>query len=209
MKRFGLILLCALLILSMTACGNKQADEGTTTTTTTEENKNPVYSLDPVINRFFVEFIDRYEGKSLDTRSIRRAPGNANTKPEDLTKEYEAVINGHDVILRNATYETVNDKGDVLTMYQLRIIIEGGGTEKSRDTLMNTFSLIASIADPDCSQKAIETAVEKMEKMTNTGSIDVSTFLKVEHYTPIVEEVGVPCKIEMIALNYVPKTDKE
>ena len=31
MKRFGLILLCALLILSMTACGNKQADEGTTT----------------------------------------------------------------------------------------------------------------------------------------------------------------------------------
>ena len=206
MKRFGLIVLCALLILSMTACGKKQADEGTTTTTTTEENKKPVYALDPVINRFFVEFIDRYEGKSLDTRSIRRAPGNANTKPEDLTKEYEAVINGHDVILRNATYETVNDKGDVLTMYQLRIIIQGGATEKSLETLMSTFRLIAPIADPDCSVKSIDAAIDAMTAMTSTGECSVSDYLKVERYTPIIKEYGVPAKIELVALNYVPLT---
>lgn len=204
MKRFGLIVLCALLILSMTACGKKQADEGTTTTTTTEENKKPVYALDPVINRFFVEFIDQYEGKSLDTRSIRRGAGTANTKPEDLTKEYEAVINGHNVILRNATYKTENDKGDVLTMYQLRIIIQGGTTEKSLETLMSTFRLIAPIADPDCSAKSIDAAVDAMTAMTSSGERRVSDYLKVERYTPIVKEHSVPAKIELIALNYVP-----
>ena len=206
MKRFGLILLCALLILSMTACGNKQADEGTTTTTTTEENKNPVYALDPVINRFFVEFVNRYGNKSLDTQSIRRAPGNANTKPEDLTKEYLAVINGSNVTLRNATYTIQNDKGETLTMYQLRIIIEGGTTTKARDTMFNTFSLVAPIADPDCSTKSIDTAVDAMTAMTSTGEYRVSSYLKVERYTPIIKEYSVPAKIELVALNYVPLT---
>ena len=207
MKRFLLILLCLLMVVGMVACGKQETNKPAVKE---EEEQGPViYARDDVINRFFTDFVETYHGLHLDPQSIRRAPGNANTKPEDLTKEYLATINGQNITLRNATYEVENDKGVLLTMYQLRIIIEGDTTEKSRDTLMNTFSLIASIADPDCSQKAIETAVEKMEEMTHTGSIDISTFLKVENYTPIVEEFGVPCKIEMIALNYVPKTDKE
>ena len=78
MKRFWIIALCALLTLGMTACGNKQTDNGTTKTTAAdEENKNPIYALDPVINRFFVEFVNKYEGKSMDTQSIRRGTGTA------------------------------------------------------------------------------------------------------------------------------------
>lgn len=207
MKRFLLILLCLLMVVGMVACGKQETNKPAVDE---EEEQGPlIYARDDVINRFFTDFIDTYHGLHLDPQSIRRAPGNANTKPEDLTKEYLAVVNGLNITLRNATYEVENDKGVLLTMYQLRIIIEGGGTVKSRDTLMNTFSLFAPIADPDCSQREIETAVDKMEKMTGPGSLPVSTFLKVENYTPIVEEVGVPCKIEMIALNYVPKTDKE
>ena len=204
MKRFLLILLCLLMMVGMVACGEKETDKPATE----DEEKGPlVYAVDDVINRFFADFIETYNGQYLDTRSIRRAPGTDSTKPADLTKEYLATFNGLNVTLRNATYETENDKGEKLTLYQLRIIIEGGTTKKSRDTLMNTFSLMASVADPDCTLKEIETAVDKMEKMTSTGSYRVSTYLQVERYTPIVEEVGVPCKIEMIALNYVPKSE--
>lgn len=205
MKRFLLILLCLLMMVGMVACGEKEDDKPAVED---EETGSPVYAADAVINRFFVDFIETYNGLHLDTRSIRRAPGNADTKPEDLTKEYLVSINGLNVTLRNATYEMENDKGEKLTLYQLRIIIEGGTTQKSRDTLMDTFSLMAPIADPDCSVKEIETAVEKMEKMTSTGTLRVCTFLQVERYTPIVEDVGVPCKIEMVAQNYVPKEDE-
>ena len=204
MKRFLLILLCLLMMVGMVACGEKETDKPATE----DEEKGPlVYAVDDVINRFFADFIETYNGQYLDTRSIRRAPGTDSTKPADLTKEYLATFNGLNVTLRNATYETENDKGEKLTMHQLRIIIEGGSTKKSRDILMNTFSLMAPVADPDCTLKEIETAVDKMEKMTSTGSYRVSTYLQVERYTPIVEEVGVPCKIEMIALNYVPKSE--
>lgn len=205
MKRFLLVLLCLLMVIGMVACGEKEDNKPTADE---EEKGATVYAADDVINRFFTDFIETYNNLHLDLRSIRRGPGNANTKPEDLTKEYLANINGLNVTLRNATYEMENDKGEKLTMYQLRIIIEGGTTQKSRDTLMDTFGLIAPIADPDCSVKEIETAVEKMEKMTSTGALRVCSFLQVEHYTPIVEDVGVPCKIEMIAQNYVPKADK-
>lgn len=204
MKRFLLILLCLLMMVGMVACGEKETDKPAKEE---EDQGSVIYALDDVINRFFADFTDKYSGLYMDTQSIRRAPGSANAKPEDLTKEYLAVINGCNVTLRNATYETENDKGEKLTMHQLRIIIEGGSTKKSRDILMNTFSLMAPVADPDCTLKEIETAVDKMEKMTSTGSYRVSTYLQVERYTPIVEEVGVPCKIEMIALNYVPKAE--
>lgn len=206
MKRFLLILLCLLMVVGMVACGEKENDKPSIQE---EEEKGPVvYALDDVINRFFADFIETYNGQYLDTRSIRRGPGTEGTKPEDLTKEYLATFNGLNVTLRNATYKVENDKGEMLTMYQLRIIIEGGTTKKSRDTLMNTFSLIADVADPDATLTEIETAVDAMEKMTSTGEHRVSTYLQVERYTPIVEEFGVPCKIEMVAYNYVPEAEE-
>ena len=206
MKRFLLILLCLLMVVGMTACGEKESGKPATNE---EDEKGPVvWAADDVINRFLVDFLEEYNGQYLDTRSIRRSPGTADTKPEDLSKEYLATFDGLNVTLRNATYKTENDKGDELTMYQLRIIIEGGTTAKSRDTLMSVFSLMAAVADEYVTATEIENAVEAMEKMTSTGEHRVSTYLKVERYTPIVEEVGVPCKIEMVAYNYVPEAEE-
>ena len=205
MKRFLLILLCLLMAVGMAACGDKENDKPATND---EEEQGPVvWAADDVINRFLTDFLEEYNGQYLDTRSIRRSPGTADTKVEDLTKEYLATFDGLNVTLRNATYETENDKGEKLTMYQLRIIIEGGATVKSRDAMLNTFSLMAAVADEDASATEIENAVEAMEKMTSTGEYRVSTYLKVERYTPIVEEVGVPCKIEMVVYNYVPEAE--
>ena len=205
MKRFLLILLCLLMVVGMAACGDK---EGTKPIVDDEEEQGPVvWAADDVINRFFTDFLEEYNSQYLDTRSIRRSPGTEGTKPEDLTKEYLATFNGLNVTLRNATYETENDKGEMLTMYQLRITIEGGTTTKSRDALMNTFALMAAVADEYATATEIENAVEAMEKMTETGEYRVSTYLKVERYTPIVEAVGVPCKLEMVVYNYVPETE--
>ena len=205
MKRFLLILLCLLMVVGMAACGDKENDKPATND---EEEQGPVvWAADDVINRFLTDFLEEYNGQYLDTRSIRRSPGTADTKVEDLTKEYLATFDGLNVTLRNATYETENDKGEKLTMYQLRIIIEGGATVKSRDAMLNTFSLMAAVADEYATATEIENAVEAMEKMTSTGEYRVSTYLKVERYTPIVEEVGVPCKIEMVVYNYVPEAE--
>ena len=205
MKRFLLILLCLLMVVGMAACGDK---EGAKPIVDDEEEQGPVvWAADDVINRFFTDFLEEYNSQYLDTRSIRRSPGTEGTKPEDLTKEYLATFNGLNVTLRNATYETKNDKGEMLTMYQLRITIEGGTTTKSRDALMNTFALMAAVADEYATATEIENAVEAMEKMTETGERRVSTYLKVERYTPIVEAVGVPCKLEMVVYNYVPEAE--
>ena len=202
MKRFLLILLCLLLMVGMTACGEEE--QKPVTDDESEEQGPVVYALDDVINRFFVEFLEEYEGLYLDTRSIRRAPGTSSTKTEDLTKEYLATINGCSITLRNATVEKENDLGNMITLHQLRIIIEGGTTTQDRDVMMNTFLMMAPVADPSCSDAVAERAAETMKSMTQNGSLTVSDYLKVEMYTPIVEEYGVPCKIEMIALNYVP-----
>ena len=201
MKRFLLILLCLLLVVGMTACGE---EEQKPVNDEPEEQGPAAYAVDAVINRFFVEFIEEYEGLYLDIQSIRRAPGTSDTKTEDLTKEYLATINGCSVTLRNATVEKENDLGNTITLHQLRIVIEGGTTTQSRDVMMNAFLMMAPVADPSCSDAVAERAADTMRSMTQTGSLQVSDYLKVEMYTPVVEEYGVPCKIEMIALNYVP-----
>ena len=205
MKRFLLILLCLLMVVGMAACGKTN---NTKPAVDEDEDNGPVvYAADEVINRYFVDFIETYNGQYLDLRSIRRAPGTTNAKPEDLTKEYLATINGLNVTLRNATYEMENDQGEMLTMYQLRIIIEGGTTAKSLDTMLSVFSLMAQVADSECSAATADKAADAIKEMKETGEYRVSTYLKVERYTPIVAEYGVPCKLEMVAYNYAPEAE--
>lgn len=206
MKRCLLILLCLLMVLSSVACGEKE--DSSTQPPASDEQVDRVYAVDKVINRFFAEFVKKYDNQWLDPRSIRRAPGTADTKPEDLTKTYLATINGIAVTLSNTTYTMENDKGDILTIYQLRGVLEGGKTEKSRDEMMKVFRLIAPIADPDCTTKEIDKAVTTMEGMTGTGEVPVSLYLQVSRFTPIVEKYGVPTKIEFVAQNYVPLDEK-
>lgn len=203
MKRTLIVLLCAALLLSTAACKKKQTEEQTPATTNSQVAK-PVYAIDPIINRFFTEYINKYGKETLDPQSIRRGPGTASTKPEDLTKEYIATINGLTVTVRNASYKV---EGTDETAYLLRVVIEGGTTIKSRDYMMEIFAQIARTVDPGCTTEMTDTAIEEMEKMTETGDYRVSSYVKVERYTPINEAVGVPTKIEMLAMNYTPPAE--
>ena len=61
MKRLLLILLCLLMVLGMTACGDKDTGKGNTTTTTQEEDiYYATYAHDLTIDRFFVEYLEKY-----------------------------------------------------------------------------------------------------------------------------------------------------
>lgn len=205
MKRALILLLCVAMLLSTTACKKKKAEDPAPVTTTTEAF-TPTYAIDPTINRFFTEYIAKYGKDVLDPQSIRRGPGSPSTKPEDLTKEYIATINGLTVTVRNASYK-INAEGEMA--YLLRIIIEGGNTVKSRDYMMQIFAQIAQTVDPGCTAAMTDKAIADMEKMTTTGDYRVSSYVKVERYTPINEEYDIPTKIEMLAMNYAPPADKK
>ena len=186
MKRVLLLILCVAMLLSVTACKKKDSvGSYVPTTTTTGEATDPSYALDPVINRFFVEFIDKYGKENLNVQSIRRAPGSASTKPEDLTKEYLANIDGLDVSVRNA----------------------------SRTKMLRIFSLIARVVDPGCTAAMADKAVAEIEKRTETISADeffkVSDYVNVIHYSPLVESVGVSTRIDIQVMNYLPPADKK
>ena len=209
MKRVLALLLCLVMLLSITACKKKDGVGSyvPTTTTAAEEKVDPTYALDPIVNRFFVEFLDKYGTDVMNVQSIRRAPGTESTPTEDLTKTYLCEINGLNVTVRNASYTATPEGQEPYDVYLLRIAIEGGLTESSRDKMMQVFSLIARSVDTGCSDKLANDAIETMEAMTEGGEVRVSSFVKVERYTPIVKEYGVPTKIEMLAVNYIPPVD--
>ena len=207
MKRILALLLCLVMLLSITACKKKDGvGSYVPTTTTTGEKTDPAYALDPVINRFFVEFLGKYGTDVMNVQSIRRAPGTESTPAEDLIKEYLCNINGLNVTVRNASYTATPEGQEPYDVYLLRISIEGGHTVESRDRMMQVFSLIARSVDTGCSEKLANEAIATMEAMTEGGEVRVSSFVKVERYTPIVKEYGVPTKIELVVMNYVPLT---
>lgn len=207
MKRALCLLLCVAMLLSVAACKKKKAEDPAPVTTT--ESFTPTYAIDPTINRFFTEYIAKYGKDAINPQSIRRSPGSPSTKPEDLTKEYIATINGLTVTVRNASYTAKPEGEDPYEVYLLRVIIEGGTTVKSRDTMMQIFSRIARTVDPGCTAEMTDQAIEDMEKMTSSGEYRVSSYVKVERYTPIVEEYKIPAKIEMLAMNYAPPAEKK
>ena len=211
MKRVLALLLCAVLLTGVTACKKNKKQDTTTPTTTTTEKQDPTYALDPMINRFFTEFIEKYGDDSLDVQSIRRGPGTESTKPEDLIKEYIATIDGLTVTVRNASYKVETEGQDPQTVYLLRVAIEGGTTEASRDKMLNIFSLVARATDPGCTITMTNIAVEDMKKRTETISTNdyykVSNYVNVLHYTPFNPQYGVPARIEMQTMNYVPLED--
>ena len=196
MKRLLTILLCLLLALGAVACGQEEeVDTSSPTTADTEQEDDTVYALDPLIDRFFAELTAAYP-KTMDPYSIHRGV--------DI-KEYLAVVSECDVTVRNVSYDVTPDDGsDPYTVEQLRIIIEGGTTEKEQDKMMNAFAQIAKTIDTGCSDTLIASAVAHMEEQTGTLSdYRFTNFFKVERYIPIVEEHGVPCRIDLLTINYL------
>ena len=211
MKRVLALLLCVVLLTGVTACKKNKKQDTTTPTTTTTQQQKPTYALDPMINRFFTEFIAKYGTESLDVQSIRRGPGTESTKPEDLIKEYIATIDGLTVTVRNASYKIEAEGQDPQTVYLLRVAIEGGTTEAARDRMLNIFSLVARATDPGCTTAMADAAIEDMKKRTETISANdyykVSSYVNVLHYTPLNKQYPAPSRIEIQVMNYVPLED--
>ena len=167
MKRILLLVLCVAMLLSVTAC--KKNDGGGSyvpTTTATGEATEPSYALDPAPHRPIRRSRPKHGKANLNVQSIRRAPGSASTKPEDLTKEYLANFDGLDVSVRNASRKTEDGQD----LYLLRISIEGGTTVASRTKMLRIFSLIARVVDPGCTADMADKAVAEIEKRTETIS---------------------------------------
>lgn len=192
MKRFLLILLCLLMLLSATACGGDDVGGNTTTTTAEPVDVVGYYAHDPVIDRFFVDYLAKYSG-SLDPTTIRRGTD---------TGEYLAVIGQCNVTVRNASTQV---EGEDTTMYILRVIIEGGTTVEARDRMMSVFSRVSQVLDNSCSADTINSTIAYLEEQTETvQQYRYCNGVKVEQYVPLVESVGVACRIELMAHNYIP-----
>ena len=199
MKRLLTILLCLLMVIGLVACGNTEENTNTTPTVEEEEQGEVTYAVDPLINRFFNELIAAYP-KAMDPFSIRRG---------DDTTEYMAVIGECNVTVRNVSYDVTPDTGEKpYTVQQLRLHIEGGLTEQSRDKMMKAFSQIVKTIDTGCSSSLINSAIQHMETQTETlMDYRFTNFVKVERYIPIVKEVGVPCRIDLLTINYQVATN--
>jgi hypothetical protein len=69
---------------------------------------------------------------------------------------------------------------------------------------MKAFSQITRCIDPECLPSTANKAIDHLKKQTTTLSdYRFCYYVQVDHYTPINKEVGVPAKIELLALNYV------
>ena len=199
MKRLLTILLCLLMVIGLVACGDTEEHTNTTTTVEEEEQGEATYAVDPLINRFFNELIAAYP-KAMDPFSIRRG---------DDTTEYIAVIGECTVTVRNVSYDVTPETGEKpYTVQQLRLHIEGGLTEQSRDKMMKAFSQMVKTIDTGCSASLINSAIQHMETQTETlMDYRFTNFVKVERYIPIVKEVGVPCRIDLLTINYQVATN--
>lgn len=195
MKRLLLILLC-LLMLMCAACGAEDAgNRQTPTTTGTENTITAYYAHDPVIDRFFVDFLKKYPRSTLDPQTILRG--------KDIS-EYTAVIGQCNVTVRNVS-TSVELGNATSTMYLLRVSIEGGTTIADRDRMMSTFSKIVRAIDPGCTKEQADDAILYLEGQKETLSgYAFRSNIKIEQYIPIVEKYGVPCRIDLIAYNYAP-----
>lgn len=194
MKRVLLILLCLLMLLGMTACNQPEPAPSTETTTTEQNEIIAYYAHDPVIDRFFVDFIKKHTSYLNPTTILRGAD----------TSEYKAVIDQCNVVLRNVSTE-VSVGPTTMPMYLLRISIEGGSTEESRERMLGVFAMIARLTDSTCTKETTDAAVAHLSAQKSTvADYSVSSNVKVECYVPIVKQHGVPCRIELLIHNYAP-----
>ena len=179
-------MLCLLLALPATACKKAEDPPSPSYTpggpTEPTEQYEKAYSNDKLINRFFTEYVAMFGDQLYNTHR----------DPNDLNASI-TTINQCQVTVRNVS-ETKNG---------LHIIIEGGHTQKSLQTMMGVFSKITRSIDTGCTEKMINAAVAHLTAQTSTvQDYRPCNYVKVLHYSPINEEVGVPCRIELLAMNY-------
>lgn len=201
MKRVLALLLCAVMVCSMTACGKKDKKEETTSTTatttapvttTTTEPVPVVYAYNDIINRFFFNYMAVHNGLKIDTDTIRRHPN----KPDNTV--YLVQINECEVTVTDVSKK----KFPSGVGYALQVDIVGDVTAESVDRLMTAFVFVAMAADEGCSRQLAEHAVEQLEDLTSptTAELRVSQFVRVASYSPVVqnEYASQPCRISLL-----------
>ncbi|MBR2319725.1 MAG: hypothetical protein IKA50_02920 [Clostridia bacterium] len=191
MKRVLALLLCLVMAFSVTACGKKEAKKATPTTTaaaTTTKAKTKTYAHNEVINRFFVQFEERHNGKYLDTASIRRG--------RDVS-EYIATINECQVTIMDVSKKQYAS-GE---RYALQFEIVGGTSNKQVDRMLEAFAAVALAMDSDCTVDATDNATAMLKKMTKPFGTRtrISDRVYIAHYTPVVTDpVLQPCRISLL-----------
>lgn len=180
MKRVLALLLCVLLVFSMTACKKEKKEKtgekdpsitSTTATIATEptEEVTRVYALNEVINRFFVRFLEVSPANKMDVDTIKRGKTDIN--------EYTAVINDCAVTIKDVSKKQFASG----KRYALQITIMGGKSEVTVERMLDAFALISVAADPGLTKESAEAAAERLaeqKKITEPCAISERVFLQ-------------------------------
>lgn len=183
MKRFCLLLLCGLLLLSATACKNKNPQ------------KDPVLMEDSstvllVPNAAISQFITDYN-------AITKMELHDYIRLETIT-EYMGVSYECDVYMTDNTGNEENP--------QFRVTIMGGTTEEKREQMFAVFADVAAALDHYASKEQINNAITYLtEQSAPVSAYRFTGYLEVETYMPIVDTgTGVVgCRIDLVMNQYV------
>ena len=192
MKRVLALLLCLVLVIGMTACGEKEKKKTakpTTTATPTTTAQVKTYAHNEIINRFLVSFMELHKGKYIDTASLHRG--------KDLS-EYIVTINECQVTIMDVSKKNYSS-GE---RYALQFEIVGGTDDKAADRLLEAFAAVTLAMDRDCTTASTDNAVEMLKKLTKPMSsrTRISDRVYIAYYTPVVTDpVLQPCRISLFA----------
>lgn len=193
MKRVLALLLCLVLVIGMTACGEKEKKKTakpSTTATPTTTAQVKTYAHNEIINRFLVSFMELHKGKYVDTASLHRG--------KDLS-EYIVTVNGCEVTIMDVSAKEY-PSGE---RYALQFEIIGGTDAKAVDLLLEAFAAVTLAADRDCTTASTDNATEMLKKMTKplSSRTRISDRVYVAYYTPVVdnEYTTQPCRISLLA----------
>ena len=177
MKKLLIFLLCGALLFSLTAC------KKTTVVDNYEEEEYPeMYVADLAINQFILDF--RNHSKLI---------------PQDLRR---GDVEGECFFIANQCEFRI-----VSTEYGLHISILGGDKDEDLERLIRVFEDVCESADSSCTKAQLDGAKDFMKQQTATaGNYRVSNGVKILAFTPLVrmETVRLDCKIELLAMNYLP-----
>lgn len=179
MKRCVLLILCVALLLCGMGCREQDPTPQKDPVSTPETSGPNQYVVDPVINRFILEFEkqERYVMAGL-------------VQNTDLS--CVAYIDMCQVTMR------ATERG-------LCFSIVGGNTEDLRDRMLDIFYSIAQVVDPSCTDQQAQSAVDHLTASDRVIThYKVSADVTVDSYVPLASNptVQVDSRMDFTALGY-------
>ena len=179
MKRCLLLLLCVALLLCGMGCREQEPADKNDPVSVPESSGPNQYVVDPVINRFILEFEkqERYVMVGLMQNS-------------DLS--CVAYIDMCAITMR------ATERG-------LCFSIVGGNTEDLRNRMLDIFYSIAQVVDPSCTNQQAQTAVDYLTASDCVIThYKVSAVVTVDSYVPLASNptVQVDSRMDFSAIGY-------